>query len=185
MASLNINTHFASIPFDYLELVLVERVGETERRYDMSEQEFNTYLQRMKATNFKYFQTDSKEYVQGNMLLVKKIENNSVTESKAYQIIPLEVVDVSTNIRAVAYERKKLSTIAFQSTKNLDMIKHKRRLIFRVNNKIYVNFQCELCEGHMCRKVFINFNNSKDADLKESFNTMQSLLDIIVPASTC
>lgn len=179
------------IPFDYLEILLVQHIGNSDSvKYDIPEPDFNSYLQRLKSTPYKYFQTDSQECAQGNLFLVKKIENNAVTESKAYQVNPLEIIDSVPGFRIVAYEKKKLATIAFQSTKSLDHVKHKRKLIFRVNNRIYINFQYEYCEGEVHRKIFVNFNNSKDADQKESFNIIQGILEgplapIMPQASTC
>ena len=127
-------------PYDYAEIVLSQPCDNLcSRQYHVTKEVFDTYLQKMKTLNFKYFQSDFKEYINGDLHLVKKIEDNTVKETKLFNLIPVYVKDIE-NFRIVYYEKKKLSTIAYQSTRKQDSVCHKRKLIFRVNNKIMKNF---------------------------------------------
>lgn len=168
-------------PFDYLEVVLIPNTPNTGigRSYDVSAVDFNMYLAKMKKwPNLKCFQADSKEYDHRDLQLVKKIKDNEVQESKVYQTTPVAIIDESC-YRVVAFEKKKLSTVVFPSSKTYDQIKYKRKLIFRVNNKIYINFQQEFIKDKVFRKIYINLNNNKDTDIKDSFATITQYINDI------
>ena len=170
-------------PFDYLEVVFIPDINSTTigRSYDVSAQDFNMYLGKMKRwSNLKCFQADSKEYDHRDLQLVKKIKDNEVQESKVYQTTPIAIIDEDC-YRVIAFEKKKLSTVVFPSSKTYDQIKYKRKLIFRVNNKIYINFQQEYITGNenVFRKIYINFNNNKDTDIKDNFNTIKQYINDI------
>jgi hypothetical protein len=171
--------------FDYFEVVLMQgHANGIGRSFDVSPHNFNMYLAKMKSyPNLKCFQADSKEYEHRDLQLVKKIKDNEVQESKVYQTTPVKVLD-NDNCRIIAFEKKKLSTVVFQSSKSYDHIKHKRKLIFRVNNKIYINFQQEFMNGKVFRKIYINFNNNKDTDMKDSFTTIMQLMRDIFSSTT-
>lgn len=166
--------------FDYLE-VLFCRDGV----YDMSEERFNALLSKMKRIHSKCFQVDLKEYIHRNLRMIKKItENNEVEETKVYQISCMEVKDdPHNNYRVISSSRKKLSPVAFPSSMSYDDIQKKRRTVFRINNKIYVNFDKEvslkLGDNTPRQKVFINFNNNKDTDIKDSLNVIKQLIESI------
>lgn len=168
--------------YDYLEIIMMM----DENTYDIPEEQFNTMLSRLKKdnkSNFKYFQCDTKEYYNRNMVLIKKNKDGDIIETKAYQIKTIDVnnIDVpgGNKVCVLKQERKKVSTIIFPSSKTYDNIVYKRKLIFRVNNKIYLNFQMEhLPEypGVTRRKVYINFNNSKDTDIKDVIDIINNIL---------
>ena len=166
--------------FDYMEVIFVKGSTPFGVTYDIQEDEFNMYLSKMRQyQQYKFFQVDTKEYYHRNLVLIKKIKDGTIEETKVYQQTPLHVIDLN-HFRVVSFEKKKLSTIAFPSSKTYDDIKHKRKLIFRVNNKIYINFQQELDGSNkMSRKVYINFNNNKDTDVKDSVSTIKHLMQDI------
>jgi hypothetical protein len=170
-------------PFDYLEVIFTPIPTQTKtgigRSYSVSPQDFNMYLGKMKRwPQLKCFQADSKEYDHRDLQLVKKIKDNEVQESKVYQTTPVAVID-EPSYRVIAFEKKKLSTVVFPSSKTYDQIKYKRKLIFRVNNKIYINFQQELMNEEVFHKIYINFNNNKDTDIKDSLATITQYVNDI------
>lgn len=174
-------------PFDYMEVVLCPPKDETQnaaiRSYDIDDEQFNGCLKKMKAfqyaNQYKCFTVDTKEYYHRNLHLIKKIKDNVVEETKVYQVSPIDYIDCPGN-RVITYDKKKLSTVVFPSTQKYDMIKYKRKLIFRINNKIYVNFQQEKDGEKLSKKIYINFNNNKDTNIKDSFITIKKLINDIL-----
>lgn len=171
--------------FDYLEVIVMN----DDNTYNMSEDKFNMMLTRLKKdnkSNFKYFQCDTKEYYNRNMILIKKNKDGDIIETKAYQVktINVDILDnmgiEDNKLCVLKQERKKVSTIIFPSSKVYDNIVYKRKLIFRVNNKIYINFQIEQLPDYPSetrRKVYINFNNSKDTDIKDVIDNINNILN--------
>lgn len=176
---LNNKMEAIDIPYDYVEIILSTNCrNQYGRQYDIPKELFDSYLQKMKNMKLKYFQSDFKEYINGDLHLIKKIEDNTVKETKLYNLIPVHIND-NENFRVVYYEKKKLSTIAYQSSRKQHSVCHKRKLIFRVNNKIYINFQQEICDENIFHKIYINFNNSKDSDIKSIIETISDLIKML------
>jgi hypothetical protein len=172
---------FSDKQFDYLEVVLMH--PDRPNSYDIPEEQFIDLINKFKKRQ-KGFQQFTKEYVYNDMHLIKKIENNDVVESKVYKQKAIEIQNVENGkFRMVFYEKKKLPVIAFQSTSNIHNTVYKRKLIFRVTNKLFINFQLEMHDTELSRKIYINFNNSKDADHKDIEQKITHFMDIL--ASTC
>ena len=171
-------------PYDYLEVVITK----DNNTYDVSPELFEKILQTFAQTckTYKYFQSDYKEYIYRNTHMIKKIENDTVTETKVYMYRPVFINNIN-NTKYIFYERKKISSINFPSKKEYDTVIYKRKMIFRINNKIYVNFQQEIFpedSDKIYHKIFINFNNHKDSDLTETSTKISSLLNTLIMAST-
>lgn len=140
-------------------------------------------MRRMKTLVNKSFVVDTKEYVYKNLRMIRKInDQNLVEETKVYQMNAMEIHDDPLKTyRMVLYDRKKLSVVAFPSSKSYDDIIKKRKTVFRVNNKIYVNFEKEFSEkdSNVYHKVYMNFNNNKDTDIKDSIAVLQNILNTL------
>lgn len=173
------NTH---TDFEYMEVILtytppISQDDYTSYTYDIPKDMFDGILQKMKATHYKYFQHDVLEKVLGNLVLSQKIEDGHVVETKVHHVTPLQIYHSGAFV-TVMMEKQKLASIMFPSVMRVDDEKMKRKLVFRINNKIYVNFQQEyspISPNHIIRKIYINFNNSKHADVKESMNIIENL----------
>lgn len=162
--------------FDVLEIVYIPNL--TNGKYDLSEQEFTSWLSKARRLGLRPFDVDTKEYFDKNMVMTRKIEQGACVETKVFQTSTLDVIDVQPFYRYIYSNKKKLSPVAFPSTKDHDAVVRKRRTVFRVNNRIYLNFEQEIPENGQgsYKKIYINFNNGKDADLKESMDTIDNLL---------
>lgn len=166
--------------FDYLEVVFTGTAPDPQNPSQkplVSQQVFDKMLARMQDA--RAFQSDHKEYILENLTMTKKIEDGTVKETKVYQAYPVAIQD-HPGFRVIFYHKKKLTTIAFPSTKTFDDVKYKRRLTYRINNRVYVNFQIEKHEHAKPTptypRVYINFNSSKDADLKESVAAINTII---------
>lgn len=90
-------------------------------------------------------------------------DNGDALETKTYECIPVSC-DQDTNAQFVTlkFKKQKIPNVCFPSTMDHDTTRYIRRLVFRYNNRVFLNFQEEA--PHKCRKVYINVNNSKDAE---------------------
>jgi hypothetical protein len=170
--------------FDYMEIVFCNT--KDANSYDIPEDQFMDMMFKMKKANYKYFQTDSQDYIKGNKHMKKKIVAGEVQEVKVYNISPLYIINENKYIK-VAYEKQKLSSIMFPSIDDVDTFVVTRKLIFRVNNKVYVNFQLQRTPGSdkIIRKVYINFNNSRDTDIEEVNKQLDELITLITASDGC
>ena len=71
------------------------------------------------------------------------------------------------NIKVIYFEKEKQHYHAFSCSKVLDCEYFVRRVTFRVNNNIYVNFDTEYYDQgkEVKNKIFINYNHEKQQDI--------------------
>lgn len=131
----------------------------------------------MRKYDAKSFQGDFKTYQYFDMSLVKKIENNDATDIKVYQSRLVHSTSTPTT-QALYFEKHKVSSVLFPSTMNVHRITYVRKLVFRLNHRMFVNFVIEKEQGSDQKhyKVFLNYNASKDADVP----TISAYMDKIV-----
>lgn len=164
--------------FDYMELIVVNKDDPTS--YDIQQEQFHRMIQLMIVNkHYKMFQVDTQEYIYGTVHMFKNICNGEVQEVKVYNMVPIHFAS-DNGLLTVKYERQKLSSVTFPSVTEIDMVKLYRRLIFRVNNKIYVNFQIEKTDTEaFVRKVYVNFNNSHDTDVSDSTKILEQVVAVL------
>lgn len=163
---------------NYIEYVICDSPVKDDRVIEISQDNFERYMMNLKGKNS--FQVDTKEYIFENMHLIKKIKDTQVEETKVYDFKFIEHKDY-THYRELRFNRSKIAVTAFPSTNNIHMILHKRRQIYRINNRIYVNF--EFCwyknSQDMHRKVYINYNRTQDADIDKDTADIHALIELI------
>lgn len=144
----------------------------------LPQEQFEALLKVMKKYDAKCNQGDFKSYTCYDMVLVKKIVDHDAQDIKVYQ---QKVVDVTTTpyTQTLHMERKKVASVLFPSTCNIHRTTFFRKLVFRVNHRIFVNFVQEKEQGsdqtHF--KVFVNFNSAKDIDVTEQMNIMNKVVN--------
>ena len=180
----NINVEcFDDVKTNYVEIHIGKLLGTGFFQYSLSSDEFFNYMDKMQKKYDKCFQTDHKEYILNNMRLIKQVsETGDVDDTKVNMFHVLKTDVLSSELMMVIYDKKKLPIVGFPSTSSLSGIKHVRRLIFRVNNRIFVNFQEEKVHGseEMCYRLFVNYNHSDGVDLKESVSKINMLINCLV-----
>jgi hypothetical protein len=138
------NANYYELFFCQGEKILNSDNNDLELNIGLSEKRFYEILYRIDPTqnkNLKYFQREYKEYI------LKDIECHCFVndEVKVMKKKPLCVTKNSNNnFVQIAYNKTKLTLVNFDSTKNLHKISYVKKLIFRVSNRIYINFEISI-----------------------------------------
>lgn len=135
-------------------------------------------MRKIAGSDVKHFQGDFKIYQHYDMHMVKKIEDDQAADIKVYQQKVVNVLE-NKNTQTLSFERKKVSSVLFPSTMDLHRIVFVRKLVFRINHRLFVNFAIEQEQGSEQKnyKVYINFNSSKDVDIPHQCLLMGKLAD--------
>lgn len=146
---------------------------------------FMTMLKGMRkiiGSDVKHFQGDFKIYQHYDMHMVKKIEDQQAVDIKVYQQKLMDIQE-GDSTQVLSFERKKVSSVLFPSTMDLHRIVFVRKLVFRINHRLFVNFAIEQEQGNHEKnyKVYINFNSSKDVDLPHQCSLIQKLVNQLTP----
>jgi hypothetical protein len=171
--------------FNYLEIYFTNKqstpgIHDDLQSYDiqLGKDLFQTMLSSMKSTDFKFFQKEYKEYTHKD-LTCQSYTNDEV---KVYRKTPVNVETIDHKI-FVTSMRQKLTLLNFPSTTDLQQVTYVKKLIFRVSNRIYVNF--EITMNNVTKQkvytVYINYNHEENVDAMLINQTLYKVLQILTP----
>lgn len=174
--------------YDYLEVIVLHKTvyENTVFEYNIGKDRFYALLNKMKQSpmtkEFKFFQNDYVETRHGQLQRMQYYQGGKLVETKIYDVKPVLVSSHEDHIK-VYYQRQKVPDVMFPSTLTYDSIRKFRRLIFRVNNRLFLNFQIEknqdISPNNECYKVFVNFNNARDADNSQVQKTIDAIMQLL------
>lgn len=142
----------------------------------VSKNVFLNLLEQLHAakTDFKFYQKEYKQYVYNDII----VHNYKNTETR---VMKLNTLGVYNNAKSVmmGYSKNKLTFLNVPSTKNIYELSYVKRLIFRVSNRIFINFQTNLMEdGDMVYTVYINYNHESNIDPEGVQSSLKKILNI-------
>lgn len=141
------------------------------------EEEFYNALQKLKKTNHKYFQKEYKQYVIQNLFY----ENYDNQEVIVYEKNAVKVNREDPKWLEIHYSRNKLSMINLNSTRNVSSTNYVKKLIFRITNRIYINFEIKknVETSTTSRYIYINYNHDQGVDMNATAKVISEIKDTI------
>lgn len=170
---------------EYEEIVLINPVASLQETncqaydYNIDKHTFEHLIQSISHSNniggAKISQYDIIETRLQNMQRVQIIEDGIAIETKTYEVVPSSCTNDPDNYRFIVtkFKRQKIPNVCFPSTSHYDAKRYIRRLVFRLSNRVFLNFQEEA--PFKARKVYINVNHSKDAEQSKLQNVIKAL----------
>lgn len=166
------------IPFDsgsnYYEIYINQGKG---YEVGLSPETFRELLSCLARSNteYKFFQKEYKEYTYGDII----VHNYKNTETRVFKHTPVTIQELD-NKMLLGYHRSKLTFLSVPSTKNIHDMKYIKKLIFRVNNRIFINFQIALdVDGKKVYTVYVNYNHESNIDPEETEKLLNDIMSII------
>lgn len=202
MASLidNILSTCKAVGGNYIEIHL-GKLPSNHSNYDVFEHSlekdlFDRLISMLSRKYERAFEHDFMETVKGDTVLVRKFEDGNIVETRVNNIQVLDqwfdaIADSATNaLNIMIYDKKKVPVIMFPSTSSVHSVKYIRRLIFRINNRVYVNLQEEkFCDSlnDIYFRAYVNINYSEGIDNSDITGKVCGILkvfnDILRPTS--
>lgn len=145
---------------------------------NVSEDAFAQCLDRIRKHRFKNFQKSFKTYIKADHYL----ENMEHEDIKVYtrQIVKL---DASNKAYVKVYMQKEKKPFhAFPSTSKIHSVYYTNRLTFRINNRLFLNFDVLYYpeDQQVVRKVFINYNHDSHVDTEHIQMSLEPILKCLV-----
>jgi hypothetical protein len=170
---------------NYLEIMFLDPTKPnslTQIETTLSESAFSDYLSKMKRhQRFKHFSKSFKTYVNAAV----HMENTGHEDIKVYTKTVLDVCPSSSSeYVSVYFNKEKKPYHAFPSTSNLHAVYYTNRLSFRVNNRLYVNFDIRKYPDDLAetRHVFLNYNHDSNVDFENISVMIDNVLKTLVSA---
>ncbi len=130
--------------------------------------------------DIKYFQKEYKEYIVNDIVCQVYPSDN---ETKVFRKKPMNVdYNDKQHLLLLAFNKNKLTMLNFPSTKNINQTNYSKALIFRISNRIYLNFVISINEDMVDQKtynIYINYNHDSNVDLPLINSSINKILEII------
>lgn len=144
---------------------------------DIKDKVFFKMLQNMKNKNYHGFQKHYKEYIFRNITY----ENNDKNEIKIFKKTLTKHDNLLENIRVLVFYKEKLPYHVFPSTTKIHSVSYISKAIFKINNRVYLNFERKKYEGcsTFFNKVYINYNHDENVDLTTIQAAISSCIQLV------
>lgn len=127
----------------------------------LNRETFYNLMYKMMDTNYRYHQKQYKEVFIADVCY----QNYKNEEMSIYSVQTNTVESITDKLCAIAQTKNKLSILSVPSTLNIYSENVIKKLIFRVSNRVFVNFENGITDNQKYYKVFINYNHDKDVDV--------------------
>lgn len=156
---------------NYYEIILMD--GD---KYDLGKPKFEKIMQHMKKTNFKFFEKQYKEYIIDDIIVHNY--DNKETNVMRHTAKDIKIYD---NYRIIGFHKTKLTTLNYPSTTYIYNILYVKKLIFRISNRIYINYEIGMNEkNEKTYKVYLNYNHDSNVDMTSIHNTLSDMMLILL-----
>lgn len=172
------------IPLDsssnYFEIYLTPGI-KSEKHNDLNildisvtKNQFEEMMAGLVKRDYKFFQKEYKEYNYGDVL----VQNYNNTETRIIRLSS-NIMKKNDKLLMIGYHKSKLTFLNVPSTTNIFDIHYVKKLIFRITNRIFINFQCNMDEdGNKTYMVYVNYNHESNIDPEGINETLKIVLDI-------
>ncbi len=124
----------------------------------------------------KFFQKEYKEYIV-NDITCQVYPNDNETKVFRKKTLGVEYKD---HLLVISHNKNKLTMLNFPSTKNINQTCYSKSLIFRISNRIYLNFVISINElKNKSYNIYINYNHDSNVDLSLINNSIMKILNTI------
>lgn len=147
--------------------------------------EFQETLRKVKnKSNIKPFNKNYKVYVKDDLYL----EAEKDSEIKVFKKECVSLDNKSSKYLTLYYNKNKIPMHNFPSTTEINSVYYIDSTIFRIHNRVFLNFECQYSpvKESYAYKVFINYNhdtNIDDKTIRDKIRYGLNLLDVVVPIS--
>jgi hypothetical protein len=139
----------------------------------LDREQFYNLMYKMMDTNYRYHQKQYKETVIGDVCY----QNYKNEEMNICNLQTNTIESITDKLFVIAQTKNKLSILSVPSTLNIYSENIIRRLIFRISNRVFVNFENGMTDNNKYYKVFINYNHDKDVDVNVVVRHIKDAVD--------
>lgn len=148
---------------NYIEYYVYELVKDGFVDVNIDEDKYQQLMKNVAMHNYKYFGRQYKTYYHNDLVY----ENHGNSDIKVYSKPVIDYkIDESIPILALYCSKDKKPFHTFPATHDIQNISHVKKLVFRVHNRLYINFETQVNHNYdqVKRKVYINYNHDRHID---------------------
>lgn len=170
---------------NYYEYVFLpsSTLGDTDSvAYNWDEAGFAVVMKRLAFKNLKHYELKLKQYVKDTLHYEVVIDHKGeISEIRSYLKNALGYEFPKPNILKLSYNKHKQPIHSFSSSRDMHDVSYTRRVTYRVNNRIFINFECSKSaeSGEIIRKIFINVNLDNNVDVDYINTELEQYLTLL------
>lgn len=165
---------------NYLEFIIYTNDTGNNFNINVSHERFEDIMTKLKSAGYKHFGKEYKVFRHDTLVY----KNNKNDDVKLYnrQPISCELLEGFSNIICCQYQQTKLPIHMFPCSMDINDVHQSQSLIFRVHNRIYLNFEVQTYphqNNNIVRKIFVNYHHDDNVDMQFITSQIVKVLRII------
>lgn len=133
---------------------------------------FYKIMQNVSTDDLKFYQKTYKESTIGSTIY----QNSKNEEINISNVETNFVALVADHVCLFGKTKHKLTILSLPSTNHIHYEVHIKRLILKVTNRIFINFEHGVKDDNRFYRIYINYNHDKDVDLSSVAKTIERTL---------
>lgn len=138
----------------------------------ISKDTFYTLMYKMMDTNYKYNHKQYRELVIGDV----QYHNYKNEEISVFSVTTNSVDTIDKKFCLLSQQKNKLSILSLPSSLKTYNDNVVRKMIFRISNRVFVNFEHGMSGTHKYYKVYVNYNHDCGVDINNAMDTIKKTL---------
>lgn len=162
---------------NYFEFVLCDSAKKSLNNMDVyntsfDREKFYGLMYKLMDTNYRYYQKQYKEVLIGDVCY----QNHKNEDMNIYTVHTNQLDNILPSVCAIAQTKNKQSILSLPSSLNIYSENVIKKLIFRVSNRVFVNFENGITNNKKYYKIFINYNHDKDVDVNVGIKHINEII---------
>jgi hypothetical protein len=138
----------------------------------ISKDAFYTLMYKMMDTNYKYNHKQYRELVIGDV----QYHNYKNEEISVFSVSTDDVKAIDNKFCMLAHHKNKLSILSLPSSLKVYNDNVVRKMIFRISNRVFVNFEHGMTGEEKYYKVYVNYNHDSGVDVNNAIDIIKKTL---------
>ena len=168
--------------FNYSEIIIFDKNNFSDKDIidiNWNENKFNNLIKKLISNGFRSFEKKYKITKHNELILIDNISDNKLNLN-ILNLINHEYIEHNKyNILLIKYNKETIPPFRFPSTDIIHDKYYLNKIIFKITNRIYLNFEInkKYDTGEVFRRVYINLNNDNKSKNKLDNKDINKILN--------
>jgi hypothetical protein len=167
--------------FNYSEIIIFDKqtkIDNNQININWNENKFNNLIKNLINKKFRSFEKKYKITKHNDLILVNNLSDDNLNLNTLSYISHNNIINNNYNIIIIKYNKENLPPYQFPSTDIIHDKYYLNKIIFKITNRIYVNFEIMKKYGtnDIFRRVYINLNNDNKSKNKLDNKNINELI---------
>lgn len=141
----------------------------------MHKDTFYALMYKMMDTQYKYSHKQYRELIVGDVHYL----NHKNEEVGVFSITTHAVENIDDKFCMFVQQKNKHSILSLSSSRKIYNDSVVRKMVFRISNRVFVNFEHGMTDDSKYYKIFVNYNHDTGVDINNAINTIKKTMALL------